>query len=401
MRRMYAVAAAAYVAGTVAVLSGLLIGHLWVPRFSPRPPLRLLGEFPGILNPLTSWDAQWYLAIAERGYWHVRGQPSAVAFFPAYPLLIRCGVWLTPLPSHWVALVASNVFLVLALLMLGVYLRGSGKGAMGSACYAMFAAALFPTGFFMRMPYSESLFLLLCLMLFLGMRCKWPIGVLAALAGVITATRPVGVVATLPLAVHVWHESTSWRHAVVRLALAAPLAVWGLLAFIAYQWAVFGEPLAFFKTQHFWRMRPSLPAWQMAVALASWEPIWSVYTPGLPGYWKSVDPGLPLVLSYQSMNCILFVGAMVLLAAGRLKGWLTWHETLFGVAHLVFTYTLAGYRFAMLSQGRFVSVVFPIYIVLGQLLARLPWPAAAAVLLVSTFYLGTFSALLAAGYLMI
>lgn len=35
------------------------------------------------------WDAAWYFLIAERGYYYDPGRQSAVAFFPAYPAVVR------------------------------------------------------------------------------------------------------------------------------------------------------------------------------------------------------------------------------------------------------------------------------------------------------------------------
>jgi hypothetical protein len=52
----------------------------------------------------------------------------------------------------------------------------------------------------------------------------------------------------------------------------------------------------------------------------------------------------------------------------------------------------------MASFGRFSAVVLPAYIVMGQLLARLPRWAAALILAASAFFLAAYSALFAAGY---
>lgn len=398
MSHAWARAGVCYLVGTVVVLLGVSVGDRTLPPVADARPPGLVGAFPKPLDVLTSWDGQWYLRIAERGYWYERGQASAVAFFPTYPLAIRGLCALTRLPSHWIGLVISHGSLWLALAVFGRYLAERLRDGSRDMAFALWALALFPTAFFMRMVYSESFFLLLCVTLFLGMQQRWPSWLLGVLVGTITATRPVGAVALAPLCVHVWGQAPTHGAAVRRLLVVGALGIWGLAAFVAYQWAAFGEPLAFVKTQHFWRLRPTLSAGQLLLALASWEPIWSVYVAGLPGYWRSIDPGVPLVFSYQSANCVLFVAAAILLGVGWWKAWLNRPELAFGVSHLAFTYTMAGYRFCMLSQGRFVSVVFPIYIVLGMILARLPRWAAVCVLVLFAFYLAAFSAMLAAGY---
>ena len=59
--------------------------------------------------------------------------------------------------------------------------------------YTVLALALFPTSFFMRMVYTESLFLFLVLLTFVAMQRNWPLAVIAVIAGTATATRSVGV----------------------------------------------------------------------------------------------------------------------------------------------------------------------------------------------------------------
>jgi len=50
------------------------------------------------------------------------------------------------------------------------------------------------------------------------------------------------------------------------------------------------------------------------------------------------------------------------------------------------------------GMGRFAAVVVPVYLVLGQLLARLPPAGAALAAGLSGFLLGAYSALFAAWY---
>jgi hypothetical protein len=61
-------------------------------------------------------------------------------------------------------------------------------------------------------------------------------------------------------------------------------------------------------------------------------------------------------------------------------------------------YFTHGYRHLMLSQGRFAAVAFPVYIVMGRLMARAPAPLVAALCALSGFMLTVYAALFAAGY---
>lgn len=352
-----------------------------------------------IVDALTAWDGQWYQEIAENGYSYEPEQPSAVAFFPAYPLLVRAVRAVVPLSCAWAGLLVSHAMFVGALGLVGIYIdKRFPGGPPGLAGFTMMALGLWPSSFFMRMAYTESLFLFLCLAVFVGMECRWPPWVLALMVGATTAVRSVGVAMLAPLAMYVYGQSGSWRRAAGRWVWLGPLAVWGLAAYMLFQWYAFDAPLAFAKTQHYWRMRPPRPLGETLVALGSWEPLWSVYLPGTHCYWRDMDRGLPLVLSYQSANCVAFVGAIVLLVVGGLKGWLSRRELVVGTLLLAIPYLLAGYRFCMASQARFVLVVFPIYVVLGQFLCRIPRPAALALLAASGGYLAWFSRMLSVGY---
>ncbi|MBV8951985.1 MAG: hypothetical protein JOZ99_13995, partial [Actinobacteria bacterium] len=43
----------------------------------------------GFVDAWNRWDASWYRRIATSGYSYLPGHQSTVAFFPAYPLVMR------------------------------------------------------------------------------------------------------------------------------------------------------------------------------------------------------------------------------------------------------------------------------------------------------------------------
>jgi hypothetical protein len=51
------------------------------------PPVEFRGEW--FWDGWVRYDAGWYTIIADKGYSYVPGQPSAVVFFPGYPMLVR------------------------------------------------------------------------------------------------------------------------------------------------------------------------------------------------------------------------------------------------------------------------------------------------------------------------
>jgi hypothetical protein len=167
---------------------------------------------------------------------------------------------------------------------------------------------------------------------------------------------------------------------------------------MAFQQIEFGDALAFAKTQTYWRLRPDGGIADKALSLASWEPIWAVYVPGSIGYFGGFAGGH----WHQRMgffNPIFFCGTGVLIAVGAWKRWLTAYEALLSIPLLAIPYVTRSYEMCMESHGRFAAVVIPAYIVMGQLLARLPWWLASSLLAVSAVGLGFFTARYAAGFM--
>ena len=145
----------------------------------------------------------------------------------------------------------------------------------------------------------------------------------------------------------------------------------------------------------------AVPLGDHLLALFSAEPIWSVYTPSLPGYWGGYEKDVPIALSYPFANPTLFLAVCVLVSVGAGKRWLSGTELIFAVGLLAIPYLALGFNCYMLCQGRYVSVVFPAYLVMGRLLARMPVTLSVGVLGLSALYLTIFTAMFAADYYVI
>src|SRR5262249_37654447 len=145
---------------------------------------------------------------------------------------------------------------------------------------------LFPTSLFFRTAYSESLFLLLTILFLYAMVRTWPFVLIATIAGMATATRPVGVAFLVPLTIHLWHRSVGVRQFVRNVALLTPLACWGPAVYMIYQSTAFAAPLAFVRPQAQCTTRPPSPVpGDRLVSLLTGEPIWGVLAPASPYYW--------------------------------------------------------------------------------------------------------------------
>jgi hypothetical protein len=191
-------------------------------------------------NMFTAWeryDALWYLRIASTGY---RGDDGSAAFFPLYPLLTRAVAY--PLGHRWLlaAYLVSNLALVAALILLH-RLTELELGEV-AARRAVLYICIFPTGFFLFAPYTESLFLALSVgCLYAARRSQWLLaGALGALA---SSTRSAGIVLALPLLVEGFLQLRAQPEGRLRRAAAAvgaaALVPVGMVLYLGY-WAQYG-----------------------------------------------------------------------------------------------------------------------------------------------------------------
>lgn len=389
-------------------LSGLLVVLAFVFGFnlvSPVPagqPVR-----SDVLDAVNSMDGRWYRQIATDGYRFDPAARSNVAFFPVFPLLARCATALTGVRPEAGLLIASNLSFLAAVVLLWMYARARFPAAPDHlADYTVLAAALFPTACFFRLAYSEATCLLLLLGVSYAMLRRWPFWWIAILAGLATAARPVGVAILAPFAIHLCRradcaEATSQRARLARLAKLAlylPLACWGLIAFLAYQYFALGEPFATFKAPNFWRIRAAVPLTEKLAALATLEPLRAVYDHASPAFWATRDSHELPWCSMQFANPIFFIAAIALVAIGAWRRWLSLEEASLVTLLILIPYATRSYEMGMASMGRFVIVAFPLYLVLAQILVRLPGPLRAVVLCFSSCMLATYSAMYAAGY---
>jgi hypothetical protein len=348
------------------------------------------GDDP-FLVATTRWDGQHYFEIALEGYSYDPDRSSVVAFFPVYPMLIAGVFRATGMAVEWAGLLVAQLLTAYAA-------QRCPRASPQLAGWAVLAFGLFPTTLFLRMSYSESTFVLLAVLAMLGVQRRWRPVVVAVIVGLATATRPVGVALLPPLWLYVWGRSESRWKAIGRITCLTPLATWGLLAYMAFQYAQFGEPLAFARTQTHWRSRADVSWGEKAMALAAWEPIWSAYMPSSPGYAGRYAREVPAWFNLQMANPIFFVATAGLVGLGAAKRWLSGAEVLLAAGLLSITYVTRGFDMCMASQGRFAAVVFPVYLVLGRLLCGAPLVVSAGILGLSAVYLAVYAALFAAGH---
>jgi hypothetical protein len=351
-----------------------------------------------LVSGFAAWDGMWYGRIASTGYSYDPHRQSAVAFFPLYPMLAAAIVQATGIRTEWALLAVSHGALVATFCLVGTYVQRRDSAPNDHLQgWTLLAFGLFPTTFYFRMAYTESLFVMLMLIALLGMERGWRPVWIAFVIGLATGTRSVGVALVPAFALHLWQRVNSWWSWSARLGALLPVCCWGLLAYMVFLWLAFDEPLAFIKTQAHWRVR-AVGVADRTIGLATLEPVRTLYEPSCPCYWGHAPPRENILFNLKAVTPIYFFGTAVLVGVGAYRRWLNGREVLLSVGLLLIPYCLHASPTCMGSHARYAASVFPAYLVLGQLLHRMPAPLSAALLALSGLFLGLYSAMFVSWY---
>lgn len=323
----------------------------------------------GRMGLWSHWDGEHYVALAAGGYLQPPEQVSP-AFFPLYPLLMRSFAGLFGGPVSWGALSVWGTLISLLALPFALFfvyrIAESGWDA-GVARGAVLALAFFPTTFFLNAAYTESLFLALSAGSLWAARVRGDLLLACLLAGLAAATRNVGIFLLAPLAYEWFRNRGLYRWRGLYLALAPS----GLVAYAAYLWLRFGDPILFYTDQQKWGREPAGPlatiakAWQSAV-----EGSGRLLDPRLLS-----DPSLANLANHLAgaanlYNLLFFLFALVVLLAGL-------RDLPPDLALYAFLLVLPAALFGtpqspLMGAPRYILVAFPLFIVLGLLTKNRP-----------------------------
>ena len=345
------------------------------------PPASTIYHLRGTENRLldvfgSRWDTGFYVSIAEEGYRYQGVELPSVAFFPLLPLLMR-GLAAIVGDAVVAGILIANLALLGALIVLyRLVLEEWGAAVAERSAWYL---AVFPASLFGSAIYTESLFLLAAVgALYLARHGRWlPAGLLGFAAAL---TRLHGLLVAVLLVGEWWRQRRSAEAgrpslAALAAAAAAPL---GTVAYMLYCWRAFGSPVAFANAASAWGRVPKPPFATMAEAV---QPPPGGWLSGLLAGNIHVDNWIDLlmVLGFLALGCAL-------LALNR------WGEGLF----VVLGVTLSFASGLLMSQRRYMWVLFPAFVLLGVWGER-PW-LDRVLTLVSVLGLALFTALFSTGY---
>ena len=336
-------------------------------RSSPESSSPARASWPDshLLVGWARFDAGWYAHIATEGYSYTPGQQSPVAFFPAYPVVLR-GLGALGVDTFIAGVLLTLVCGLAAVVLFTRWARLlEGEEAARDAGLLL---VLYPFAYYLYgAMYSDALFLLLVVGAFYLLE-RGQLLPAVLLAAVATAARPVAPALVFGLLA----RRLEWKHQRGEkwsLQDALPvLASLGLVVYCLYLWRAFGEPFAFAKVQ-------SAAGWDQQPGWRTWLKVrW------FQGFSSSmsVGDGLRLV-----GHAAFSLGALALV-------WPTVKRLGWGygayVAAMVGMPTLSSKDF--MGMGRYLLASFPLFLTLALLLherPRLRWGVlvTSAVLLLS------------------
>lgn len=394
---LLAVGASRLVIAAVALVSLAL-----VPDSTSPPPYHLRGQANPLVDVFGSrWDTGFYVSIAEEGYRYEGVPLPSVPFFPLLPLLMRLGALLTG-DMVTAGILWSNLFLLAAAMLL--YRLVEGEFGQSIADRSVWLMLIFPMAFFGSAIYTESLFLFCTIgALYAARRQRWGWAALLGMAA--ASTRLVGVVMAPVLLAEWWMQQGMARPAPRLTAaasqpasqgsglpqtcaktghnkkpnhppsqsshnqfgvrprgggrwrglVAAALVPLGTLAYMVYLQLTFGDPLAFVHGTAAWdrvpRPLPELVGQLLQTPAGGW--MQAVAAGAFP--WNDW-------IDLLAAAGFLVMGT-VLLAQNR------WGEGLLVVLGAL----IPLYSGLLMSQRRYMWVLFPVFILLARWSEGRPW----------------------------
>jgi len=302
------------------------------------------------------WDSNWYFNIAYGGYHYTPGGRDSIGFFPVYPLLMRyvgrlfgrsqADIYYGGILISWVAFVAA---------MVGLYKLARLDVDATASKRAVLLATIFPFAYFFGVVYTEALFLAATIWAFYCFRTRlWLLGGICG--AIATGTRVNGILMWPALAWIAWRAisraTASPREKMLALValLLVPAGI-GLYSFYIYH--LTGHLFEWKKTIELWGYYPGGNAWTASMHLLRdliERPI--VYIATVPAARFDTLNGLAAIAFVIAVPFVWlrFGAAYGLYMAANL--WLPLSSGLFE------------------GLGRYCSVLFPFFILIGSIRSR-------------------------------
>ena len=297
-------------------------------------------------KPLAAQDTYHYFYIAQHGYDSnpTDDQYNFIVFLPLYPLLIR----LFTIDFNYInfsALAITNICSIIAFIYLHKLTRLDFDS--GVAQKAVLFLSIFPTAYFLSVPYTEGLFFALIIAsLYYARLTKWP---LAGLLGFLATLTRLGGLLMLPVLLVEYLHQKGWKPRKIDLNVLWVLLVsGGFLIYLNINNQVTGNPFAFMEIERIHWFNTLDPVSGLSQA-------WS---------WAT-HAAYPLNLTNGIAPIVFAVFGLAMLGMGVFRRLRPSY-----LAYMLLAWLLAISTSFWISVPRYVMAMFPMFILLGTLTHR-------------------------------
>lgn len=297
--------------------------------------LMLNSNLSETLNSWIRWDAPHYLDIAQYGYQTTGTQSFWIVFFPFYPLLVKIGSFL--IPDLKISAISLSIFFsfITAIGLFELALLDFNKRV---ALMSVWFLNIFPTSYFLQVPYTESIFLATSILTVYFFRKN--LFLFSSASGFFTSLTRVNGILLLPLIL------VERRISLKNLSVFLMIPV-GFIVYLGINFLVFNDPLYFTKPLLYnWHKKMDWP-WVGIINIVNSIP--EISHPNFYIYFSEVITVLT----------ILFLGVFIMLKVRKS----------YGIYMLLNLLLITSTNF-ILSTPRYALTLFPIFICLGTIKSK-------------------------------
>lgn len=295
-----------------------------------------------IVSLHSRWDSNWYLDIVKNGYaLRENDTLSNIVFFPLYPWLIKMLAYISGFSFVFSGWVISMFFIFPAAYYLFKLTKEFHPEADSFA--AVIFLLIFPTAFFLNGVYTESIYLFLSIASFYYVMKK-QYAVSAVFGFFAALTRVTGILLFIPLFFQLFLNE-GFNKKAVKKSWPLFLVPLGTFVFFLFHWLRFGDFLLFFRVE------------------SAWGRSFNFNVDNFSLFSRAAVSNLSLDLFY------LFFSAFIMAYLFKKR----FFPYLFYVASTVLVAVSTG---TLMSIGRYILVLFPIFIVGASIkneIARYIW----------------------------
>jgi hypothetical protein len=299
-----------------------------------------VGTLRNAIEIWNRWDGPHYLRIAQRGYERAGDPRFLIVFYPLFPWIVRVAIAFTrdPLLS---AFLVSGIFSVLAAVAFArlVAIDYPEPVPYRSAWFML----IFPTAYFLHIPYTESLFLTLAIGAFLAVRRdRWLFASILGAFASLTRTNGLLLLAALGVeALHRWVSERRWRWQWLWIGLIPS----GFVGYLLLNYEVTGDPFTFTQYERLhWDQSLIWPWKQVGIMTA----VFNWHTP-----YEAQMIGLQVML-YLAIGLAAVIGSIFMLR----PSYAVW---------MVANWLLIACLSWDLSAPRYLLGMFPMFIMFARL----------------------------------